>query len=37
LSQTFSLEPTVTPLLMLQVSDCSTFPIMCDVPSIAVL
>ena len=31
-----SLEPAVTPLLRLQASHCSTFCIMCDVPSTAV-
>jgi len=40
LSQEFlpgtSLEPAVIPPLRLQASHCSTFRIMCDVPSIAV-
>jgi len=31
-----SLEPTVIPIAQAQVSHCSTFRIMCDVPSIAV-
>ena len=31
-----SLEPAVIPPLTLQASHCSTFHIMCDVPSIAV-
>jgi hypothetical protein len=33
---TSPLESTVTPPLRLQVSDCSTFCIMCGVPSMAV-